>query len=107
MKVNVTIFPVVAANVVWRKVDAHAINGHNDRTYNDVPTADQCKQYCLDETGFECRSVDYDARSSRTCYLSTATQATVGADFSAQWTSFEYYDYTEDDGSDTEDATGG
>lgn len=76
---------VLPTDCDFAKLCDMALFGFNDKTLRHV-TAQECKNACLEETEFECRSVDYVA-DSQSCYLSqenAITQAVhIGPHFGA------------------------
>jgi hypothetical protein len=59
----------------FTKYTSKALAGYNNRHLSGV-TADQCKQRCLDETAFSCKSFDY-FKSQNKCDLSVETKDTI------------------------------
>ncbi len=58
----------------WTATVHGCIRGHNDQTVHEVEDLDACKELCMQEQSFLCRSVDLDGHI---CYLSRWTQDTV------------------------------
>ncbi len=58
----------------WTATVYGCIRNHNDRTVNGIQNIDACKELCMREQSFLCRSVDLDGNI---CYLSQWTLGTV------------------------------
>ena len=57
------------SSLTWTETSSTSLALHNHRTLVNITTVDDCKQACLTEGGFQCRSVDYDFDSLQ-CKLS-------------------------------------
>jgi|GEM_PF-6972222 len=61
---------------LFKRTPKAAISGHNEKSYSDVSVR-QCKNHCLDERSFACKSFDYNTKA-RKCDLSDKNEADVG-----------------------------
>ena len=59
----------------WTDVRAACISGHNDRVIANVASMQDCKELCIEEDSFPCRSVNYHLSDG--CKLSRVGQDTV------------------------------
>ena len=65
--------------LTFQSVENRVIRGHNDDIVENVSFL-ECKQHCLNATGFVCRSIDYFERFGE-CYLSSVTMPEVKDDW--------------------------
>ena len=76
----------------WSKISGYGFNGAADRTISGLFDAASCKQACLEELEFECKSVTYAARGDGHCSLFMTTWKD-STDFAQVHTQYDYYDY--------------
>ena len=55
---------------------SRAITNLNDRVIPNIPTHEQCWQYCIDESSFTCASAEYFVSGSNNCQLSRHATST-------------------------------
>lgn len=85
--------PCGKRGITWTKTPGYAIDKYNDKTINNVLTATRCRQLCLSEKSFLCRSMEYLAGMGK-CVLSKSKRGDVMPAYFIRWPGYVYQDWS-------------
>lgn len=85
--------PCGKRGITWTKTPGYAIDKYDDKTINNVLTATRCRQLCLSEKSFLCRSVEYLAGMGK-CVLSKSKRGDVMPAYFIRWPGYVYQEWS-------------